>query len=68
MAAAFLRFRPTCLDGFPRDFAALFVSEFGGSCRTAYFAAFAPQGNRGWIFLRYGHDLLYLSDQELTSR
>jgi hypothetical protein len=67
MAAASLRFRPTCLDGFARDFAAPFASEFRGSCRPADFATFAPQGNGGWILLGHGHDLLYLTDQELTS-
>ncbi|MGB9456143.1 MAG: hypothetical protein WCB12_08880 [Bryobacteraceae bacterium] len=67
MAAAIFCPRPTRLDGFARDFAAPLATELGGSCRPADFATFAPQGNGGWILLGYGHDSLYLSDQELTS-
>jgi len=35
-------FRPTCLDSFACAFASLSWCECGGSCRTAFFPAFAP--------------------------
>lgn len=48
---------PSRLNGFPRAFATLFRSEFGGSSGTALLAALPPQGNGGWIFPLYvgGH-------------
>ena len=42
MRATILRLRPAYLNRFACAFAALFRSEFGGSCRTALSPTFAP--------------------------